>query len=414
MDKRKRRRSHRSFNRYENLEQRKMLATISVQSINDIPQLVIDGTNGNDEVVVSELNANEVNITFTSTPDEGPAVEGQETVARADFERIRFLGRNGNDSFTNDTDIDSAAFGHSGDDTLRGGDGHNWIQGGSGDDSIYGGSRNDFLRGRDGNDFIEGGQRHDRIFGGNGDDVVSASAGNDFIRGEAGNDQIFGGNGNDRINPGAGVDVVDFGNSNGNDKAVYDQALIDYSLEAQSDEAIEISGPNGSQDTLQAADSIQFSDIDQAVEDYFTDDDNGLSEIENAILNHVNSFRVANGRSELTLQQDISDFAENWAMDNLVPLGPNPTVSELESAHVMSADDLQSLLNGERTSYSENLAFLTDQDISDEVAAELIHDSFVNSSVHRANILNPNSTEVGIGVIRNSHGWYVVQSFFET
>ena len=78
MDKRKRRRSHRSFNRYENLEQRKMLATISVQSINDIPQLVIDGTNGNDEVVVSELNANEVNITFTSTPDEGPAVEGQE------------------------------------------------------------------------------------------------------------------------------------------------------------------------------------------------------------------------------------------------------------------------------------------------------------------------------------------------
>ena len=190
--------------------------------------------------------------------------------------------------------------------------------------------------------------------------------------------------------------------------------MIDYSLEAQSDEAIEISGPNGSQDTLQAADSIQFSDIDQAVEDYFTDDDNGLSEIENAILNHVNSFRVANGRSELTLQQDISDFAENWTMDNLVPLGPNPTVSELESAHVMSADDLQSLLNGERTSYSENLAFLTDQDISDEVAAELIHDSFVNSSVHRANILNPNSTEVGIGVIRNSHGWYVVQSFFET
>ena len=411
----KRRRIVRSFSKYDDLEQRKMLTTIAVQTVNDIPQLVIDGTNGNDEVVVSEIGVDEVSVTYTSSPtNNGPETQGEAIFARADFERIRFLGRDGDDSFTNETDINSAAFGHGGNDTLRGGNGHNWIQGGNGDDFIYGGDRNDLLRGRDGDDFIDGGRRHDRIFAGDGDDVISAGAGNDLVRGESGNDEIFGGNGNDRISPGSGQDVVNFGNSNGSDRALYDQAFPEYEFESEGVQRVQVIGPDGSRDILQEVDVLRFSDVDQAVEDLFSDDDSFLSEIENGLLERLNAFRVANGRTELTLHLDISIFAENWAIDNVVPLGPNPTASDLASAHVMSASDLESLLNGERTSYSENIGFLTNQDIDDNAAADLIHDTFVNSTVHRNNILNPNATEIGIGVIQNNNGWYVVQSFFET
>jgi uncharacterized protein YkwD len=52
----------------------------------------------------------------------------------------------------------------------------------------------------------------------------------------------------------------------------------------------------------------------------------------------------------------------------------------------------------------ENLA------INSSVAAA--ETAFMNSSGHRANILSPNYTEIGIGVVRNSRGSvYVVQEF---
>ncbi|MEM9413225.1 MAG: CAP domain-containing protein, partial [Planctomycetota bacterium] len=87
---------------------------------------------------------------------------------------------------------------------------------------------------------------------------------------------------------------------------------------------------------------------------------------------------------------------------------------ELESVHVMSPADLGELLNDQRTAYSENFVYLPNQDINDETAARLIHRALVDSSDHRSNMLNSNASEVGVGIIKNHNGWYVVQSFFET
>ena len=177
---------------YEVLESKNLLAGISIESINGLSTLVIDGASSNDTAEVRLQNNDELLVTLQL----GSASENQ-TVPLDQVERIRFLGRSGNDSFTNFTDVDSAAFGHNGDDVLIGGNGNNWIQGGQGDDHIVGGDRNDNLRGRAGDDTIEAGRRHDRVFGGGGDDFIVGEAGRDFIQGNDGDDSIFGGNSDD-------------------------------------------------------------------------------------------------------------------------------------------------------------------------------------------------------------------------
>ena len=144
-----------------------------------------------------------------------------------------------------------------GDDTIIGGNGSNFLYGGAGNDSITGGNGSDVLLGHqgvdyisggggndsiytDGNDrFIDGGAGYDRLYvlGSNavslnlaavGFEVVSGGAGNDrligstvadrqLLRGNNGDDTLFGGaaadtmfggNGNDSISGGAGADKL--------------------------------------------------------------------------------------------------------------------------------------------------------------------------------------------------------------
>ena len=217
---------------YSHLEKRELLAGVYLETIGSRVNLVIDGTNKADTVEIRDLNETTVEVSFNSETS---------THAKASFQRIRFLGRSGDDSFYNRTTIDASAAGHAGNDVLIGGDGNNWIQGGSGDDLIHGGDRNDMLRAGDGNDKVFGGNRHDRIFGGEGDDELNGQHGNDFIRGDAGNDvisgqlgndrlfgdedadKLFGGSGEDIGTGGSGNDTVNLGSDN--DTAVFDAAF---------------------------------------------------------------------------------------------------------------------------------------------------------------------------------------------
>jgi hypothetical protein len=66
---------------------------------------------------------------------------------------IVFEGGDGNDKFTNRTNIDSTAYG------------------GLGNDTLYGGSGNDKLYGGEGNDVLYGGGGHDSLYGGAGPDL---------------------------------------------------------------------------------------------------------------------------------------------------------------------------------------------------------------------------------------------------
>jgi serralysin len=76
-----------------------------------------------------------------------------------------------NDTILGVENITATAF----DDSLRTGDGTNWILGGAGWDNIDGGNGNDFLFGQDGNDTILGGAGGDTVNGGGGWDIATFS-----------------------------------------------------------------------------------------------------------------------------------------------------------------------------------------------------------------------------------------------
>ncbi len=244
---------------YESLEPKQLLATVSIQDVAGRETLVIDGDSGNDVVFVSDLNDDQVRVV-----ENGNAL----TFNRSEFERIRFLGRSGNDFFENQTEIDLAAFGHNGNDILIGGNGHNRIQGGGGNDRITGGDRNDLLRGRAGDDVIDGGRRHDRIFGGDGNDELIGRSGNDFIRGEGGRDFVFGLNGNDRIDGGEGDDVINAGA--GTDQVLYTLASSNYSVSGETDFFVTTNNGNEGTDRLSELESLQFSDSTVPINDALT------------------------------------------------------------------------------------------------------------------------------------------------
>ena len=237
-------------NDYQRLEPRQLLATASIETVSGRQTLVIDGDSTADTAVVQDANAAQVRVTLN----------GENSVFnKSEFTRIRFLGRSGADYFENRTDIDSAAFGHGGNDILIGGNGHNWMQGGDGHDRLTGGDRNDLLRGRLGNDIINGGRRHDRIFGNEGNDTINGGAGNDFMSGAEGADTLIGGNGNDIANGGAGNDSIETGN--GEDRSVYSNNYGQYSVFGGSTlTVIDESEANG-RDSVSGAERYIFSNV---------------------------------------------------------------------------------------------------------------------------------------------------------
>ena len=84
-------------------------------------------------------------------------------------------------------------------DFLAGGDGYDVIYGLGGDDTILGGEGNDYLDGGEGNDSILGEEGNDNLAGGKGDDLLSGGDGDDLLIGASGNDSLFGDAGRDRI-----------------------------------------------------------------------------------------------------------------------------------------------------------------------------------------------------------------------
>ncbi len=120
------------------------------------------------------------------------------------------------------TDItggDDIFIGGSGNDTLYGRAGHDWLDGGAGADTLHGGADNDVLLGRDGNDILNGDAGDDVLLGGAGNDTLNGGDGDDIIDGGTGTDTANGGNGDDTfiatysamsITGGAGSDTISY------------------------------------------------------------------------------------------------------------------------------------------------------------------------------------------------------------
>jgi Ca2+-binding RTX toxin-like protein len=212
---------------------------ISPVYIDDDGNLIINGTNAADRIVLSSgpngLQARINNVLQPAMSPEGGTVKifgygGNDniTVQGNVAESVEIYGGDGNDYIA----------GGSQSDLLDGGNGNDRILGGGGDDTILGGDGSDTLNGGNGNDVLMGdayvdefGDIQEGDVGGNdtlsgdiGDDTVDGGVGNDKVNGGAGNDFLYGQDGNDRMDGGAGDDLM-MGND-GSD-TLYGQAGID-------------------------------------------------------------------------------------------------------------------------------------------------------------------------------------------
>lgn len=95
-----------------------------------------------------------------------------------------------------------------GNDFLIGGDASDQLFGGDGDDELLGGLGADELSGGNGADTLVGNTGADRLFGGGGADELSGLGGPDELFGGAGDDQLRGGEGFDILSGGGGSDTA--------------------------------------------------------------------------------------------------------------------------------------------------------------------------------------------------------------
>ena len=101
-------------------------------------------------------------------------------------------------------------FGGSGNDTVIGGNGRDFLYGESGNDTLIDTSGPTTMRGGPGNDTLRGSNNGNSLFGDSGNDVLIGGSARDLIYGGTGSDTLIGGSvdTNDRLDGESGVDHI--------------------------------------------------------------------------------------------------------------------------------------------------------------------------------------------------------------
>jgi hypothetical protein len=180
----------------ESLEDRRLLS-INPSQINLLnSNLLITGSDAADVVTVTEAEDGIVSVRLESGGD-----SLTKTFPKSQVQLVSFFGKEGNDQFSNSTDVATKAYGDEGNDSISGGSGADSLYGGDGVDTIVGGDGNDKLYGEAGDDLLNGQGGDDSLWGGLGNDDLYGGQGEDRLLGEDGNDQLFGQAGNDSLVP---------------------------------------------------------------------------------------------------------------------------------------------------------------------------------------------------------------------
>ena len=79
---------------------------------------------------------------------------------------------------------------------------------GSGNDTVFGDHTKNIIKGFNGDDKLYGEDGNDSLLGGNGDDILFGGNGDDRLLGENGDDQLFGGDQNDQLKGQNGNDTI--------------------------------------------------------------------------------------------------------------------------------------------------------------------------------------------------------------
>ncbi|MFD9162880.1 CAP domain-containing protein [Streptomyces sp. NPDC059558] len=125
-----------------------------------------------------------------------------------------------------------------------------------------------------------------------------------------------------------------------------------------------------------------------------------VSEAQALSLHLLNAERAAAGRRPLALKQDLSDFARKWA-EHMKKSGFSHS----------SSDDRAYLKTGSRTWTGENIVWYSDASMTAQEAAEKFQSMWRHSPGHYKAQVNPDFTEVGVGLYHDSSGWWGVHNF---
>ena len=401
---------------FEMLESKDLLTGVSLLGNGT---LLISGTNSSEVSVVSQTG-NTVQATLTG-------FESQ-TFAAQDVDLIRFIGRNGDDSFTNNTNIAARALGFGGNDRLVGGSANDFLQGGNGDDTLIGNAGNDRISGNSGNDSLVGGDNVDRLRGGSGNDVINGGGGFDFLFGDGGDDVSAYADVFSTYDLSADGSAVVFLSANGTEanRSIEVFRFADGDL-INNNPNVPNPGPSGPVAPADPSDPANPTPVTSAptptpaptpapTDNGSTDpvvppapvEENvsGFNQAETVSLNLLNSFRASNGLGPLSATSSaLNNFSESWART----LGQRGQVFE----HSPDADQRALTIEEGNVRYGENIVRVNDfEGQTLQQVAERMHQLWIDSPSHRANMLTPQFDRVGVGIVLGSDGfWYGAHNF---
>jgi hypothetical protein len=120
---------------------------------------------------------------------------------------------------------------------------------------------------------------------------------------------------------------------------------------------------------------------------------------EDCLLDKANEARAAEGVGHLQMAYDLVPAVRDWSR----------WMRFNDFSHMPDARRLEILPPGWRTS-GENIAMVGNDDLPD---CTVIHELWMNSPGHRANILNPGVRFAAMGTYVDGSGWWATQLFFD-
>ncbi|MDY7023660.1 MAG: CAP domain-containing protein [Cyanobacteriota bacterium] len=272
------------------------------------------------------------------------------------------------------------------------------VLGGGGIDTIFGGKNNDSLDGQDGNDQLFGNLGSDTLIGGNGDDSLFGGRDNDQLIGGSGNDTLYGDLGADTITGGAGADI--FGlreNGQGTDVITDFQDGVDLLQipDGVGEIRVESNGANLTQISVVATGEVLVQlqgieataiNLDDLIGSFsFSGSTDTSDNLIDQVVELTNDFRGENGLSPLSFDSQLANAAQIHT--------ENMAFQDFFSHDGIDGSDVGDRVLDAGYSFSragENIA-------AGYTTAESVVQGWIDSPGHRANLLNPDYTEIGVG-----------------
>ncbi|MGD1702432.1 CAP domain-containing protein [Dapis sp. BLCC M229] len=305
----------------------------------------------------------------------------------------------GSDTVTGSLDSE-VIMGNRGEDSLNGGDGADTLFGGKDNDTVEGGDGNDLVRGDREDDVVRGGNGADTLFGGKNNDQLFGDAGNDALFGDRDNDTLSGGLGEDTLTGGEGSDVFILESGAGIDEIADFENGIDLIQlpEGLSFDDISLQNSSATQQNTLIIDSLTGEAIAQ------------VNNVSVGSLSSANFLFEGNSNIEASNQDFIDRVValtnQERTQLGLDPLTADPLLNQAAQTHTENMAELDFFdhtgLDGssagdriEATGYdfsawAENIA-------AGQQTPEAVVAAWMGSDGHRANILNPDLEEIGVG-----------------